>query len=304
MSEQLTMEEQFKLAENDLDEDAEVLLREERRDAYEAKVEGKRERLAAAADKARARSASAQAEADRIANGIPFGQPVLIGHSSEKRHRRDLDKIHRNTGKSIEEAKLASELEHRAENYGTHGISSDNPDAPDMLKEKLENLKLERDKMKKTNALYRKGGWSAIAKAGLINPETTPEKLAKLEAATQATWEKRPYAPYELTNLGANIRRIEQRIKDLGKEEEVKAANADKPITGDGFAIEEDALSNRMLFRFDAKPPENIRSIMKSNGWRWAPSVGAYSRLLNQATRYAAGRTVTEIETARRNAKA
>ena len=45
-------------------------------------------------------SASRTEDADRaqkavaaIADGIPFGQPILIGHHSERRHRKDIERI-------------------------------------------------------------------------------------------------------------------------------------------------------------------------------------------------------------------
>ncbi|MBV9690884.1 MAG: DUF3560 domain-containing protein [Ktedonobacteraceae bacterium] len=67
------------------------------------------------ADKAAGRAAAARQKADSIANMIPFGQPILVGHHSERRHRRDLDKITRNMQKTIEEGKKAQRLQDRAE---------------------------------------------------------------------------------------------------------------------------------------------------------------------------------------------
>ena len=58
-----------------------------------------------------------------------MGQPILVGHHSERRHRRDLDRIHRNLERAMEAEKTAKELAYRAAAVGTGGISSDDPDA-------------------------------------------------------------------------------------------------------------------------------------------------------------------------------
>lgn len=70
--------------------------------------------LDAKADRLRAKSDAHQAAADQISSGIPFGQPILIGHHSEGRARRDAEKIHRNMDRSVEAANQARETEHRA----------------------------------------------------------------------------------------------------------------------------------------------------------------------------------------------
>lgn len=48
------------------------------------------------ADNAGSKAASAFKTAHDIGSYIPFGQPILVGHHSEKRHRRDIDRIDRN----------------------------------------------------------------------------------------------------------------------------------------------------------------------------------------------------------------
>ena len=75
---------------------------EEREADEKARAETRADRLsdkAARLDKeAEARSKAAHA----IADHIPLGQPILVGHHSERRHRRDLEKIDTNMHKAIE----------------------------------------------------------------------------------------------------------------------------------------------------------------------------------------------------------
>ena len=50
----------------------------------------------------------------KIADGIPFGQPILVGHHSEKRHRRDAERIYCNMRKHVDEQNYAEHLQERA----------------------------------------------------------------------------------------------------------------------------------------------------------------------------------------------
>ncbi|MGH7327645.1 MAG: DUF3560 domain-containing protein, partial [Polyangiaceae bacterium] len=66
-----------------------------------------RARAAHLKEEAGAASTAARERADRI----PFGQPILIGHHSEKRHRRDLERIHRGHERAFELSRAAEDLE-------------------------------------------------------------------------------------------------------------------------------------------------------------------------------------------------
>jgi len=73
------------------------------------------ERLAGYADGARARSQAGFDRATQIMDMIPMGQPVLVGHHSERRHRRDLDRMDRGMRTGVEESRKAEHYEQRAE---------------------------------------------------------------------------------------------------------------------------------------------------------------------------------------------
>lgn len=45
---------------------------------------------------------------------------------------------------------------------------------------------------------------------------------------------------------------------------------------------------NRLQIIFDGKPGEDMRDALKSNGFRWAPSQGAWQRQLTANALYAA----------------
>lgn len=87
----------------------------ERQDATQQRAADRAERLAERAEKHQAAGDAAFAQVERIHNMIPMGQPILVGHHSEGRHRKDLDRIDRNMRKSIDEHEYAEQLQQRAE---------------------------------------------------------------------------------------------------------------------------------------------------------------------------------------------
>ena len=98
--------------------------------SYEQKQEARRERFEDLADKADREADGRFGAAHRLADAIPFGQPILVGHHSEKRARRDQDRIHNNMGKGVEAQKKAGYYRSKADGVGRAGISGDDPDAP------------------------------------------------------------------------------------------------------------------------------------------------------------------------------
>lgn len=245
---------------------------------YEEKQEARRERLERAADKARAESQQRFGIADRIGSFIPLGQPILVGHHSERRHRRDLEKIDNNMRKGLEASKRADQLEHLAATIGTHGISSDDPDAIAKLKAQIDSLEAWQDMARATNKLVRKND-----RAGLLALGHTEERIAQLLTPDRF----QGFAGYALTNNGANIRRLKARITEL----EARAARAPmETIAGDGWEIREDVDDNRISISFDVKPDRAMLDALRSAGFKWSPTRGAHVRMTSNAAIYHAKR--------------
>jgi len=59
----------------------------------QAKADRKAERIQARADKKSALAESLFEKEHRIADMIPFGQPILVGHHSQRRHERDIERM-------------------------------------------------------------------------------------------------------------------------------------------------------------------------------------------------------------------
>ena len=82
---------------------------------YQEFCNKKAEKLKLKAAKCEAISINYYLTVKSIGDVIPFGQPILVGHHSEKRHRRDIEKIHNNMDKSVNALKEAENAESRAE---------------------------------------------------------------------------------------------------------------------------------------------------------------------------------------------
>jgi hypothetical protein len=156
------------------------------------------------------------ARTDEATTGIPFGQPILVGHHSERRHRNAIAKMDRAMGAAVENSRKAESMNSRAdeiERQAAGAIYSDDVDAVERLRVKLEGLEAERAEIKRLNAAARKGtltdeerlilaranrhapipgkggGYPAYHLAKLSGAiSTTRKRLAELEAPERGRW--------------------------------------------------------------------------------------------------------------------
>jgi len=228
---------------------------------YEQKQEARRERYQALAEKNREESNRRYGASHKLGEMIPLGQPILVGHYSERGHRSLLEKINNNMRKSIELDKKADYYENRANNI-SNNISSDDPNAIEKLKVKLAKLEDKQRDMKEHNA----------------------------EARANKT--EQPFAGYQLTNNNAVIRSVKLRIKQLEQKKEM-VINED--IIGEWGRLHENKEENRIQFLFDSIPSEEIRSELKHRGFRWSPTNKAWQRGLDNHSRYLAKDLITKL---------
>jgi len=165
---------------------------------YRERREARADRLREWAAKRDARSAASFDAVHRIADNISFGQPILVGHHSERRARRDQDRIHNGMRSGIEHADMAASMRSRADNIeraADHAIYSDDADAPERLAERIAELEAKRDARKVANVEYRRTHRAELA-------AMTPYERS------QAV----PWPSYSLSNLSGNIGRLRGRL--------------------------------------------------------------------------------------------
>lgn len=190
---------------------------------------------------------------------IPLGQPILIGHHSEKRHRNHLDSMNRRESRGWEHLDKSDHYDRKVANIeNPYAISSDDPDAVSKLKEKLAGMEVEREKFKAYNKEKKAAGEDILPR-------------------------------YVLTNLGANIRRVKKRIDTLI----VASRMIDKEYEIGGVTIKEDTEDNRIRLFFPEKPAEDFRRYMKSHGFRFSGRNVCWQRMLNGSGIFNAAQVAT-----------
>ena len=166
--------------------------------------------------------------------------------------------------------------------YNSNAISSDDPKAIEKLAEKLQKCEESQELMKKVNAYYKKNG-TCVGCEGI-----TEQQAQKLDERVENaySWEKQPFPPYQITNNGAEIRRLKKRIESITVTQNTEFVGW--KFNGGEAVINTD--KNRLQLLFDEKPSEEQRTTLKSNGFRWAPSDKAWQRQLNENAFYTANR--------------
>jgi hypothetical protein len=298
-----------------------------RMEAYNQRVEARYTRLLNAATKH-------EAESDRLHKytnqvyGALNGQPILVGHHSEKRHRNLLDRLWAMDGKAYQHYKTAEDLKRRAEaSRKNRAISSDDPAALVKLKEKLADLEHKQTEYKRVNAAVRKmekypreAEYKRIVEqAARANPgdpineqfkqiqaerkqwlntltEKAPE-LAKLIGMGEST-AKNLLTPdfmgrigipdYVTRNNGAEIRRLKQRIENMTKLR-TKQATEDNTETQYGdITVIRNIEANRLQIVFPGKPSKAIIAELKARSFHWSRNEGAWQRMLSNGAEFAA----------------
>lgn len=242
---------------------------------YEQKKAARIERQRARAGKLRAEAEAAHARGRATMDAVPMGQPILVGHHSERRHRRDLAKMDKAFSKSAALSREAEALERRASRAETSGaISSDDPEAIPKLREKLAALEERRERMRAANAVIRQGGGDVLAKLQAIGlHEGAARTLLQTDAMGNVG-----FPPYALQNASTEATRIKQRIAEL---ERRAGALPRPPETIGGATISES--DNRVRIVFPCVPVEPVRKALKGAGFRWSPTAGAWQRMASAA---------------------
>lgn len=173
--------------------------------------------------------------------------------------------------------------------YGREIIKSDDERAVEKLEEKLEDMKNQQEQMKAANKAIR-----------LKDKEAGNDLLREMGYSEEAIQKLREpdfcgrigYPNYELTNNNANIHRVEGRLKRLKAVKE-KGSSEQEYKT---FKVVENTEAMRYQIIFEGKPEADTRTLLKSNGFKWAPSQGAWQRQITSNGKWALDRVVEKLK--------
>jgi len=237
---------------------------------HEERRDGRADRLRARSEKAMRESSSRMKSAEQIRDRFWMGQPILVGHHSEKRMRNDQKRMWDHERKAHELHSKAKNLAQRAASAESNtAISSDDPEALTRLREKLAELEAEREEIKRKNRL---------ARAGKLSDKENPENPPHLQSI--AGKRVYPMRGYVLTNLGANIKRVKERIETLSKRQGRQA----REVSRGGVRVVENGDVSRVQVFHDEIPPKEHRVWLKRHGFRWARSEQAWQRQLGDTS--------------------
>lgn len=284
--------------EDSIDETLQTVL-EMRRDRLEERQANREDAYGRLAAKHSQESDRRYQSAHSISSMIPLGQPILVGHHSEDRHRRDIERIDNNMRKSIEHDKTAAYYQDKlAAMQANTAISSDDPDALDKLKDKLQGMEESQEYMKRINGYIRQVLKLADDKQVDALAEISGMKTAEAYTLLNPRWGGKGYASYSLTNNNANMQRVKERITEIEAQHKAIAEHGESVDTEYedlGLKVVMNLAINRLQFVFDGKPESEVRSELKSNGFRWSPRESAWQRQLNNGSKYVVERVIKEL---------
>ena len=217
---------------------------------YEERRQEKLERYQELADKNLKKAEDEFDQAHKMAEVIPFGQPILVGHHSEKSDRNYRKRIDNKMRKAIETNDKSKYYDGKVSTMqANYAISQDDPEAIKKLKEKIQGLI----------------GEHAKIKAIPIKPR-------------DYSFSKEDMRSVYLTSVSTKIRLCKKRIEELQALDEVKA----EEWKNNDITLEVNKDENRIMIYFPGKPDEEIRKKLKHHGFRWSPRNVAWQSYINQ----------------------
>lgn len=227
--------------------------------AYQEKQNRKLDRYQELANKNEAESNRLFDHSHKLADMIPFGQPILVGHHSEGMHRRHLDKIHNATKKAIETKQKSEYFENKADNIlNPHGISSDDPEAIIKLNLEIEELEKIRTYLK-NNYVYK-------------------EFVKDWQEGSEH------HRKIELESVSCKIRNKKKRIDELRAVKKLDEIDT----TVNNVRICTDKADNRIRIIFPCKPNQETITKLKRSGFHWSRFNSAWQRMISNQAIYLA----------------
>jgi hypothetical protein len=256
-----------------------------RRDRLERRAEKRMEW----AEKSKAKAEQRFRAAHKIVESIPLGQPILVGHHSERGHRAALDRMASNMDKGCDLQAKASTHTSKAgnlEDFLARAIFADDPDAIERLTERSRLLTEAADKRRDFNTAWRKAGKPAlgeeIAKWDALFEQFAMGEHERRAVSTAMKFAPRadapPFPSYSLTNLRARARTDLATIEKIKRtqvlQERAESAPNGVLVTGEEY----------VNVRFAEFPGRQTIDELKAAGFSWVGgSWGGYRAKLPES---------------------
>lgn len=171
-------------------------------------------------------------------------------------------------------------------------IMAGDADAVDRLAVEIAQAERLQNRMKACNKAIRTNAKSGDAHQVAALMELGYSEAQAVEILHPAqSWRGVGFPSYALTNNNANINRMRERLDKISADKACAVVSID---AADGIRVEDDAPANRIRLFFPDKPSAEVRAALKSNGFRWAPSTGAWQAYRNHNSMQTA-KTISRI---------
>lgn len=237
----------------------------------------RRERMERRADRREAWSGSAATEsasrfdaAHRIADGIPLGQPILVGHHSERHARRDQERIHSNMSKACEaqtrsehHAAVASTLRDRLDTT----VFSDDDDAVEKLEARIAVRLAEVERCTALNKLLRREHKAGMLPGWIVRCGLTPTETLAVSRNVEFDYRHLPMFPaYHLSNMRGRITADRKRLDEVKAQQD----RGRRATANGGLLLQRSEGHDYVRLTFDDAPPRDLLDALKAAGFSWS----------------------------------
>ena len=163
-------------------------------------------------------------------------------------------------------------------------VRAEDPDAVQHLQTKIAVAEKLQATMKAANVIVRSRELTDDEKVARLVAECGQRELSARQLLKPDFAGRIGFPDYALTNNGANIRRMQARLKGLANE----SGRASVTLPFDGGRVEDNAEECRVRIYHEVKPPEGTVAKLRTYGFHWTPSLSCWQWLRNDSARYAA----------------
>lgn len=234
-----------------------------RRERIERRIERRREW----AESRRTKAASAFRTAESMLSVIPPGQPILVGHHSERRHRRDLARIDSAMRRGCESTDMARHHDSTAANLESaidRSIYSDDANAIEALRARIAEREAEAERIVALNKAIRRELKAGLTLGWLDRIGATETERKAIDRNVRFDWRHQPMFPaYTLSNLRGRITADKQRLEAI----ERRTQRQQQAESNGGIAIF--TAGDYCSITFAEKPDRSILNDLKAAGFSW-----------------------------------
>lgn len=255
--------------------------------SFQAKKIQRAERFKALAQKNKDQADQRFSSFRKMQDMIPMGQPILIGHHSERGHRSHLKRIDGHLSKMSEHLEKSEYYERRAENaLNNNNIYLDDPQAEEKIEQKLARLKALQTAYKNFNKTWKSKGLETALDQYPGNKERLRSTLNCFCKDAQGEIIKNSTLPsYLLVNLNAQIKRYEAKFTTLIEvKAEAKETEGNVFFSNDNVTVKFEDM--RVNVYFKTIPEKEVREKLKRSpvALKWSPSRDCWTRKVGPST--------------------